>query len=573
MKTKFWKPDPFLLLILLLAAAVRLWGISFGLPNVFCRPDESTIVITALGFGKMDFNPHFFNYPSLLMYVSFASYGVYYLSGLLSGRFAAIDDLVREYTGNPANFYLINRLLSATLGTLSVWIVYQICLNLFGKRTARIAALFMAFAYLHVRESHFGVTDVPMTFMVLCAVFFILRIYRDKTFWSYVFAGLFSGLAMSTKYNGLFLIGSILVAHVCSAWDKKEYGRIIADKNIWICVLVFICAFLAGTPFALLDSHSFISDFMYEMQHLRHGHGVDLGPGWLYHIRFSLYYGLGWSLWAAGLSGVVLLLWKQGKEVWILLSFPLLYYVISGQGLTVFVRYAVPLVPFLCMTAAFIVVHISERITTRWPKAENYAVVFLSLIILPSFVHCLRFDYFLTQRDSRLLAADWIRENLPEDSSIYQTGMFFGWAQLFPQRRELQLRKRAMENAAVGGKQRIHSMDHLIYYMDHNHLPGYAEWDYDTLACKFTYNHTLMGGEPDFIVVVDSPIDIYDKQPPIVAELLRTDYQLIQLIIVSDRKACNDYDQLDAFYLPFAGFDKIIRPGPNFAIYRKHGVP
>jgi hypothetical protein len=55
-----------LLLVLLLGAIVRYWGITFGLPETFCRPDEEIIIKTSLKFFRGDFNPEFFRYPTLL---------------------------------------------------------------------------------------------------------------------------------------------------------------------------------------------------------------------------------------------------------------------------------------------------------------------------------------------------------------------------------------------------------------------------------------------------------------------------------------------------------------------------
>jgi hypothetical protein len=48
---------------------VRYWGIHFEIPGTVSRPDEEFIVATALQFFKGDFNPEFFNYPTLYMYL------------------------------------------------------------------------------------------------------------------------------------------------------------------------------------------------------------------------------------------------------------------------------------------------------------------------------------------------------------------------------------------------------------------------------------------------------------------------------------------------------------------------
>ena len=98
--------------ILGLALLVRVWGIGFGLPHTWARPDESRLIGLAMRLGTGDLNPHIFNYPSLLVYVLFGLYALYYASGRLSGRFNGIGDFVRAYGADPAAVYLIDRGLS-----------------------------------------------------------------------------------------------------------------------------------------------------------------------------------------------------------------------------------------------------------------------------------------------------------------------------------------------------------------------------------------------------------------------------------------------------------------------------
>ena len=58
-----------LLPIVALAATLRFWGLTFGLPNTDARPDEGRIVRTAVTFVLDNtLNPRFFGYPTLFMY-------------------------------------------------------------------------------------------------------------------------------------------------------------------------------------------------------------------------------------------------------------------------------------------------------------------------------------------------------------------------------------------------------------------------------------------------------------------------------------------------------------------------
>ncbi len=289
--------DPYLLVLLLLAAVARFWGLGFGLPYIDARPDETTIITVARGFFSGDFNPHFFNYPTFYMYCAFVLHYAAYLYGLLSGKYHSPADFVLRYTLDPAGFVLLDRAFSALLGTLTVFVVYKVARGLFDRRTALVASFFLALAHLHVRDSHFGVTDIAATFLIMCAVFFLQKAYADKKLRSCVYAGLFAGLAASTKYAGALLAAPMFFLYGLNLWQGKGSGaRRLLDWRILAFLAALAAAFLLGTPFALLDYARFHADLQFEMEHLLHGHQILLQKGWLYHLRFSLFFGLGWSL-------------------------------------------------------------------------------------------------------------------------------------------------------------------------------------------------------------------------------------------------------------------------------------
>ena len=70
--------------ILLLAAALRAYGLDFGLPAVY-NMDEVAITSRALGFAKGDLNPHNFLYPTFFFYVLFGWLGASFARGARHG--------------------------------------------------------------------------------------------------------------------------------------------------------------------------------------------------------------------------------------------------------------------------------------------------------------------------------------------------------------------------------------------------------------------------------------------------------------------------------------------------------
>ena len=94
------------------------------------------------------------------------------------------------------------------------------------------------------------------------------------------------------------------------------------------------------------------------------GYQPDLGRGWKYHFTTTLRYGLGIPLLAAGVLGLLFMVWREERRGVLVALFPVAYYVLMGTGRTVFARYALPAVPFLCLTAGYLVATTAAAVTT-----------------------------------------------------------------------------------------------------------------------------------------------------------------------------------------------------------------
>ena len=89
------------------------------------------------------------------------------------------------------------------MGVLTVWCVFLIGRRVFDETVGLVTAGYLALAYLHVRDSHFGTSDVTMIGLVVVAVLAILRWRESGRIGHAILAGLVVGLAGSVKYNGL----------------------------------------------------------------------------------------------------------------------------------------------------------------------------------------------------------------------------------------------------------------------------------------------------------------------------------------------------------------------------------
>jgi 4-amino-4-deoxy-L-arabinose transferase-like glycosyltransferase len=512
--------------ILTVAAVARLWGIGFGLPHPNCRPDEGAIASLASGMYNGDLNPHSFNYPALFLLVIAATLRV------LDESLGALQDLGIRWSVSvtaTTTTYLVARLLSAATGIASVWVTFRVALRLFGRNTALAAAAFLALAFLHVRDSHFGVTDVPMTFMVLVAFLFIVRLSESGTTADLIAAGVAAGLASSTKYNAALVALPALVRIVAGPFAARQSFD-ARWRRAALFVGFMVAAFLLTSPYSVLDFRRFLADVTFESRHLAQGHGVILGRGWRYHLTSTLRYGIGIPMLFTGALGWLLLCWRSPRRGALVGLFPVSYYVVLGSGYTVFARYMLPVVPFLCLTAGYAVTAASGWLAARMQR-PNWAPAMATLgvvgLLLPSAVSVVKFDRLIARTDSRLLVRRWIEQRFPPGTTIDQIG-------------------------TEPGHVFLHDANE-VRYVDVRLFPRGRV-------------------EPDVVIVQSSPLM---RRPPNLArieQILAAAYELRFAQNITAGDPGNVYDWQDEFYLPLTGFTGIERPGPNLRVYVRRDI-
>ena len=524
-----------LVLILAVAAFLRYWGIAFGVPHHNARPDEPYIVLVALHMLRGDPNPQTFIYPTLFMYVVAAFYGAYYAVGHLLGSIQSVQALRALWEQTPNSFLMTSRAIAAALGTATVLMVYLVGRQLFRYGVGIVSALFLSLTYLHVSQSHFGLTDIPMTFMVLWAFLLICRVRDDDNGGPLKTAGFVAGLAASTKYNAV-LIGLPMTLAVLFRGGSHQ-SESTTRRWVWPCVefgSFLIAGFLVGTPFAILNAPKFIADLKYQSAVLKEGHLFAVPDPAMYHVHITLWYGLGWPLLVSSLLGFAVLVRRDWRTALLVGAFPAAYYASISQSRAVFVRYADPLLPFLCLTAAVFVLWVGAyllRGTSSRTRAA--AIVGLSIaIIIPSAWKSVEFDRLVSRTDSRVLAGDWIQANIPTGQSLYLTGMG-------------------------------------VYAQPELPRDRYRLCRFDPLNSDFTCD-TSIRELPDWILVSEYPLEAYSPPPPPqLQDVLARKYEVAKTFVAYRRQAGDIFDRQDAFYLPFSGFSGVDRPGPNLVVYRR----
>jgi hypothetical protein len=378
-----------LFVVFVLALAVRLIGLRWGLPNAqrwySYHPDESTRQIVGAVFNLLqgDFNPHFFNYPSLTVYATWATYWLLTLAGFSSTAVSTsfpwpvVHDVI-----------LAGRLFSVLCGALTAPLVFLIGRRLGLGRWALVAALLAALAPGHVQQSHFATVDVPATFFAALCLYLSMRATSWKGFLT---AGLVAGLAAGTKYN----VGLVVVAPLVALWwplrpsvtATPRSSRLLLSVGVLALALV---GFALSTPYALLAPGEFWGDpakqagLSYELfVHPKEGSGdifKGTGNGWIYHFTFNLPFVVTWPLIVAALVGLFFAVRKREfRPHLVFLGF---FFLSLGFSQVRFMRYLLPLVPGLCLLAAYGVSRL--RFSRVWSAGlVAFALVGCSNVLFP----------------------------------------------------------------------------------------------------------------------------------------------------------------------------------------------
>jgi 4-amino-4-deoxy-L-arabinose transferase-like glycosyltransferase len=478
MTTRRW-----LVAIVLVAAGLRFYAIGFGLPYAHARPDETTTLGLARQVRAGDFNPHSFHWGSLSIYMFAAVHAAVSSARRLGGFDPALDS---------ATLVISARAAAALAGTLTVLVLFTLTSRMAGPTAGLLSACFLSVSILHVRESHFAMTDVLMTFFLTASLALLLEaIARDDErrpaiAW-YAAAGLAGGLAASTKYSAAAVAAAMAAAQLVLAWRHGVRGditRVLLPTAAFAAAL--LAGFFAGSPYALLDFRTFIADVRFESGHLTAGHGVDLGRGWVHHVTRSLPLGLGLPLFLAALAGIVPMFGRHPRQSFVLFAFAGAFYGAIGSGRTVFFRYVLPLVPLLCVAAAVLVRELSLWIAARRRMAPAACAAALAIVVAgPALVNSAWFDLLLARTDSRVVAARWLTPHLRDGETVYDNGGEYAQLDL--------------------ATARVH------------------HWRYDAASGAFL---NANGRTPDWLVLHESPIDAHAAAPRSLVDGPRARYDL-----------------------------------------------
>jgi YYY domain-containing protein len=296
------------------------------------------------------------------------------------------------------------RLTIAIFDTLTIFLLYLLGSRMLGRGGGLLAAGFYAFAAQTIQLSHFFAMDpASTTFTVLAVLGGVSAITSRSRLAAALLMGVAGGLAIASKFSALPVLATPAVAALVIVWREVQSSRqearpqdgrvafwaIISVSVAWAAAFV---TFFVTSPYAVLDWSNFaravlieqgmmvrgVADFPFTRQYR------NTLP-YIYFIQQQVQWGLGWPLGLAAIAGTLYAAWELARALFRLLatwlalgrkqgwlddrqlanlivwSWVLPYFAITGAFLAKFNRYMSPVLPFVLLWAAWLIVALWER--------------------------------------------------------------------------------------------------------------------------------------------------------------------------------------------------------------------
>jgi hypothetical protein len=460
---------PALALILAGGLGLRLWGVQQGLPYAYNADEADHFVPRAVAIFGHDLNPHYFANPPGFTYV------LHYLFALAYGGAGGAR---HAFAYDPTEVYTLSRVAVAVLGVLALWLLYATGARLFGRAAGLLAAAIEAVAFLPVFYSHLALNDVPTLAPLTLSLLGSAGVLSKGRRRDYALAGIGLGLACATKYTaGIALVPLLAASAARLLGDARGAGEgepaggrephprraridggaaAVAGIGLVLAALLAFAAFFAANPFWLLDYKAFHAELVHQSSLSAEAQGKLGAPrqgGFVYYL-WSLSWGLGWLPALAALGGS-LAIWRRRPALgWLLVPAPLLFLVFMGLQGRYFGRWLMPILPLLCILAAFFALWLAARLAalvgraldarrrasrsssagrSPAPLALAAAVLLAALLLAQGLAYSVHSGLVLARADTRNVTREWMLAHVPRRARIVAEPISpDGWAREYP---------------------------------------------------------------------------------------------------------------------------------------------
>ncbi len=422
-----------LFLLTLFGFWIRVWGNKNGLPYVV-GADESLYIdntTNMLKTGSLEIVTYY--YPTFYIYLQAIVAAVQFLWGNITGLYTSLNDFPNRTYGitTAPQAYIWARTFTALIGTASIPLVYFLVRRIWGdRRAALLAAGFLTCSALATEHSHYISVDIPVATLMLAALWPAWNIIEKGRTRDYIFCGVLVGLAVGTKWNGLFAVVLPLTAHLFRVQNevppyKPAFGyvlqRYISPKILWSLFTVG-ATLLATTPLLLAQVRQFSDGLATSLLKYRNSQS-DYTTDFPWMANLQTIWEDSLIFFLLGLGGVLLFAFRRKQAEWLTLVFPLAYLLsINGYRL-IYRRNVLPLTYYFTIFAALCAVWLldlalsrlpSIKLSTpvRWAAGLVLPILFLVGVMFAPLDSIFYGNRFNDQPFSYARTEDWIKQNV-----------------------------------------------------------------------------------------------------------------------------------------------------------------
>ena len=398
----------FLIFFLIIVASIfRFYNLNWDLGNFF-HPDERNIdnaVARIIFFSQL--NPQFFAYGGFSIYLYRAA-----------ADLTAFITHNSSWTSDWGLLNVIGRFFSALFSTITILPIYFLAKKLSNKKIALLAIALYTFTVTSIQTAHFGVTESLITLIGISICLFSVLLYKKLDLKTAIALAFITGIGIAAKTTTIsYLIMPLASYFILLIKRQNKFTTLFFNFFIFavVCFLVFIIL----SPYTFLDFGKFMESMNYEsgvatgslpvVYTLQFDHTLP----YLFQIKnFFWQMGLNAIFAVLGFIYVLFMTIKKRKPEYIIFSiFPLIYFLYVGSWHTKFIRYMVPLMPFLIISASILLF----KIKSRFERIGNLLIMF---ILITSIIWSLAFFSIYLRPQTRIEASKWIYYNIPYNSKV-----------------------------------------------------------------------------------------------------------------------------------------------------------
>lgn len=336
----------------------------------------------------------------------------------------------------------VSRMLTALIDVGTLILVYGLGKRLYGPPAGALAAALLAINVQHIQLAHFFAVDPYLAFFTVATIWALVAVLDHPGRSIYrLLAAILLGLAVSAKFSAILLCGPMAMAFwLAKPQTQKQYRQQLAGALVVSGLTFGLC-----NPFALLDwtcqaasepiafgpvtipAIEWRSCFLENIgqQSVMVG-GDENFPftfqyegtlPYLYPLEMQLRWGMGLILGLAAVIGFGWAVWRGWREAdpagTILLTWTIPYFLITGSFYVKFMRYLLPLTPFLMIYAAGFL--LKNRLVQQRPKL---APLLMAAVLLPTTLYALAFVGIYRQPHPWNEASRWIYRHVPAGTLI-----------------------------------------------------------------------------------------------------------------------------------------------------------